>query len=410
MTQTRKTGFTARDRLKLLLGGSAATLSACGGGGSSSFSPVVVTPRIPLAPTPPPPPPPTSPAPPATGLLRDFYRTNFAVGVAMQSPQILPEAQSAALAAAQFNSMTPEYELKLDQIAPTAGTLNFDNADRIVDWALSKNMTVRGHTLLWHLSTPDYFLQGTPAEIRQRLEDYIGAVVSHFRGRISIWDVVNEVVSADIFSGANAVGPDRRSNWYTAVGSADYIDWAFLAARAADPSAQLFLNEYETEVPLKRGWLLEILQRLIDRNIPIDGVGHQFHLNITSSASDAIAAIDAVDDAFLGLINHVTEVDTNFYQDPGSCWESGTNCQPDIGPTPTDAQLAQQAQLLRNLMTGLGARSSVQNVSFWGVTDADSWLNTTPTTRFNHPLLFDRAGDPKPAFYAITDPAYVIPG
>lgn len=403
--------ITARDRLKLLTGAGAWALTGCGGGGSSSSSftpanPIVVAPSQPTPPTPDPAP---APGPIATGQLRDYYRTNFKVGAAMTSYQTEANDQSAMIARDQFSSVTPEYELKLDQMAPTSGAINFDRADRLVDWALSNNMVVRGHTLLWHISTPAYFLEGTPAQIRQRLEDYIGQVVEHFRGRISIWDVVNEVVSDDIYRGAAGIGPDRRSNWYNATGGADYIDWAFRAARAADPTAQLFLNEYETEFPFKRAWLMEILQRLVANGTPIDGVGHQFHLNLRANAQDALDAIDAVDDAFLGLINHVTEVDTNFYQDPGTCWESGVNCQPDIGPVPSAADLATQARLLRDLMTGLVARPSVENVSFWGVTDGDSWLNTTPAVRSNHPLLFDRDGDPKPAFHAITDPDYVIP-
>ena len=402
---------TARERLKLLTGAGAWALTGCGGGGSSA--PRASTPPAPIVVTPPPTPPaaPTpDPNPIVTGQLRDFFRSNFQVGAAMTSFQTNAGDASGAIAMDQFSSVTPEYELKLDQMAPTSSSaINFDAADRLVDWALGNNMVVRGHTLLWHLSTPDYFLQGTPAQIRQRLEDYIGAVVSHFQGRISIWDVVNEVVSDDIYRGADGIGPDRRSNWFQATGGADYIDWAFRAARAADPTAQLFLNEYETEIPFKRNWLMDILRRLVANGTPIDGVGHQFHLNLRANAADALAAIDTVDNAFLGLINHVTEIDTNFYQDPGTCWESGVNCQPDIGPTPSAADLGTQAQLLRDLMTGLAQRSSVENVSFWGVTDGDSWLNTTPAVRSNHPLLFDRNGDPKPAFYAITDPTYVIP-
>ena len=403
---------TARDRLRLLTGAGVWALTGCGGGGSSSSrstptSPIMVAPS---QPTPPPPTtPPSSPAPVAKGALRDYYRANFQVGAALTSYQTGSNDPSAIIARDQFSSITPEYELKLDQLAPTPGAINFDRADGLVDWALANNMVVRGHTLLWHLSTPDYFLAGTPAEIRQRLEDYIGQVVEHFRGRISIWDVVNEVVSDDIYRGSAGIGPDRRSNWYEAAGGADYIDWAFRAARAADPTAQLFLNEYETEIPFKRNWLMEILRRLVASGTPIDGVGHQFHLNLRANAQTALDAIDAVDTEFLGLINHVTEADTNFYQDPGTCWESGTNCQPDIGRTPSAADLATQARLLRTLMSGLAQRSSVRNVSFWGVRDGDSWLNTTPAVRSNHPLLFDRDGDPKPAFYAITDPDYVIP-
>lgn len=401
---------TARERLKLLAGAGAWAVTGCGGGGggsstSSSTPPVVNTPE---PPPPPPPPPPTSNAP-ATGLLRDHFRSSFEVGAAITANRIDQGSLSSTIAIDQFSSITPEYELKLDQIAPTEGVLNFDPADRIVDWALANNMSVRGHALVWHAATPDYIFQGSPDAIRQRLEDLIGTIVTHFKDRIFVWDVVNEVVSEDIYRGADGVGPDRRSNWYEATGGADYLDWAFRAARAADPSAELFLSEYGMFDTLKRQWMMEILERLVAGGTPITGVGHQFHLNLGTQAADALASIDAVDDAFLGLTNHITEMDVSFYQDPGSCWQSGTNCDPDAGPTPPADQLATQAQLMRDIMTGLTQRSSVTNVSFWGVTDGDSWLNTTPAVRSNHPLLFDRNGDPKPAFYAITDPDYVIP-
>jgi len=148
---------------------------------------------------------------------------------------------------------------------------NFEQADILVDWAIANGMDVRGHALVWHEATPDYFYEGTPEEIRARLENYVTTVVDHFKGRIQVWDVVNEVVSVDIFRGDAGVGPDRRSRWYEAVGSADYIDWAFHAARAADPDALLFINEFSTEHPIKKPWLLEILQRLQDRNVPVDG-------------------------------------------------------------------------------------------------------------------------------------------
>lgn len=393
--------FSARDRLKLLLGAGAMTLSACGGG-SSAPSPVAVVP-----PTPPlPPTPPVSSV--KTGLLRDTFRTNFAMGTALNNTQIAPLTQSAEIASDQFSVITPEYELKLDQIAPTEGVLNFEAADRIVDWALSNNMTVRGHALLWHEATPAYFLQGTPNDIRQRLEDFIGAVMGHFKDRIRIWDVANEVISTDIYNGANGVGPDRRTAWFNAVGSADYLDWAFRAARAADPAAELYLSDYETENPIKRAWLIEILQRFRARGVPIDGVGHQCHFLLATPPDEALATIDAVDNEFMGLINHVTELDVSFYQDPGSCWTSGTNCEADLGPTPPPAMLAAQAQLLRDFMTGLMQRSSVEMVNFWGVKDGDSWLNSAPVDRFNHPLLFDRDGEAKSAFFAMTDANYEI--
>ena len=407
--------ITARQRLKLLAGAAAFMTSACGGGAGSSNPAALTSSTPPITPTPaPPPPPPATPTPEPSGftltdgMLRDAFRNNFSVGAAMTANKINDGDLSAALAQSQFNAVTPEYELKPDQIAPTEGVYNFGPADRVVDWALENNMTVRGHALVWHEATPAYFYEGTPAQIRVRLENYITTVMEHFAGRISVWDVVNEATSVDIYNGDNGVGPDRDTGWFQAVGSADYIDWAFNAARAADPSAQLFLSDYETENPFKMNWTMEIVRRLLDRGVPIDGVGHQFHLQLTTDASDALAAIDIVANEFAGLINHVTELDVSCYQDPGSCWESETNCQPDLGATAPEDLLATQARLLRDLFNGLSTRSSVESVNLWGVRDSDSWLNFAPTERTNYPLLFDRDGVAKPAFQAIVDQNYEI--
>lgn len=401
--------ITARQRLKLLAGAAALITSACGG--SSSGAPVTASGG---APTPTPTPTPTPPSTPPTGftltdgLLRDSFRNNFTVGTAVTANQINADDLSIRVARDQFNIVTPEYELKPDQIAPTEGVYNFGPADRIVDWALANNMTLRGHALVWHEATPAYFYEGTPAQIRTRLETYITTVMEHFAGRVTVWDVVNEVTSVDIFNGNNGVGPDRRTEWFEAVGNADYIDWAFNAARAADPTAQLFLSDYETENPFKMNWTMEIIRRLLARNIQVDGVGHQFHLQLDTPPAAALAAIDTVANEFAGLVNHVTELDVNFYQDPGSCWQSGVNCQPDLGATAPPEMLASQAVMLRELFAGLAARSTVESVNVWGVRDNDSWLNFSPVQRTNYPLLFNRSGDAKSALRAITDTNYVI--
>jgi len=407
--------ITARDRLRLLLGGGALLLTACGGGESSSGS--VFTGK-------PPPPPPgggggsgggagssggaAQNETPVTGLLRDTYRNNFKIGTAINHQQVDARNESTRLAADQFNSITPEWELKPNLINPSPGIYNFSEGDRIVDWALENDMAVRGHALVWHASTPHHFLEGSREDIKYRLEDYIWKVMDHYRGRIKVWDVVNEVVSDDIYRGADGIGPDRRSNWYNAVGNADYIEWAFHAARSADPDVQLFINEYNTETPIKRAWLVEILRRLRAHGVPVDGVGHQMHMFYDTDYRDALKAIEAVDNEYMGLINHVTEVDVSVYHDAGSCWNSGTKCDSDYGPDAPADVLNQQAALIKNLMDGLSYKSSVESVSFWGVRDGDSWLNTSPVERYNHPLLFDRNGQAKPMFHAITDPNYEV--
>ena len=398
--------FTARDKLKLLGVGSAAMLLASCGGNTSNPTTTTeaVTTILPVEPV-------TSDKDTVLteGLLRDSFQTDFKIGGTLTSYQLGGDDISAGLIQSQFNSLTPEYQLKADTLAPTEGVFDFEEADRLVDWAIENGKDIRGHALLWHETTPAYFLEGTRDEIRARLENYIYTVVGHFKGRITTWDVVNEVVSTDIYNGEDGVGPDRQSNWFEAVGNADYIEWAFLAARAADPDAKLFLNDYETENELKRGWLLEILQRLEDKNIPIDGVGHQFHLQMTADPSDVLQAIDDVDNQFMGLENHATELDVNFYDNPGSCWTTQTDCPPDIGPEVPAEMLATQAELFRALFDGFRTRSSVTSVTTWGVSDGDSWLNFSPIERYNYPLLFDRDGEPKPALWAIIDPDYVIP-
>ena len=402
--------FTARDRLKLLAGAGTALLSACGGGGSTPPTPADM-----IDSPPPPPPMPETPAPPpvttsqAPTILSDTFRDNFTMGVALSSPQSDDfNSQSRRIALEHFNGVTPEFELQPSFVAPEEGVFDFDRADRLVDFALQNNMTVRGHSLLWHEQTPDYFLVGSREDIRQRLETYIGTVMEHFSGRIHIWDVVNEAVSTDLFRGDDGVGPDRNTIWYEAVGNADYIDWAFQAARAADPNALLFLNDFETEEPRKAGWFRDIVRRLIERGVPIDGVGHQVHLRLESTAESVLASIDAIQNEFPHLVTHVTEMDISMYTDPGSCYETGTNCLPDLGPNPPLELLRQQAQIYRDVFAGLTQRSFVEYVSLWGVTDGDSAANNNPAVRFNHPLLFDRDGEPKPAFFAITDPNFVI--
>lgn len=412
--------FTARDRLKLITGAGALILPACGGGGSaSSFSAVTpsVTPAIaPPAPTPAPEPEPT-PAPepvpavssaPVEGLLRDTFRNNFEMGVAMTSFQAQEMGLSSRVALSQFNAMTPEFEMQMQVIAPQEGVFNFEQADRIVDFGLENNLPMRGHALLWHEVTPDYMLVGSRDDIRQRLDTYIGTVMEHFKDRVKVWDVVNEVVSVDLFRGDAGVGPDRRANWFEAVGNADYIDWAFIAARAADPDALLFINDFNTEEPRKLGWLIDIIRRLRERGVPIDGVGHQTHMLLETSADDVLASIDAVHNEFLGLITHITEMDVTYYSDPGTCFETGTNCLPDLGPNPPEPLLQQHAQLLRDVFAGFVERPFIESVTMWGVHDGESFLNGNPAERFNHPLIFDRQGDPKPAFLAITDPDYEI--
>ncbi|MEO1554596.1 MAG: endo-1,4-beta-xylanase [Pseudomonadota bacterium] len=388
----------AIDRRHILAALSATGLSACAGGGGSTPS------TTPIVTSPPPPPPPPTPPPVSTAALKDVFASDFLVGAAVQAGQVTSGGPDQSLAEQHFNSITAEFEMKADIIAPSEGNFDFDAGDTLRDFAATNGASLRGHALLWYRSTPDYFTMGSAADIRTRLETYIETVLAHYAGDIYAWDVVNEVVSDA------ASDTYRQDDWFQAVDK-DYIDWAFQAARAADPAAKLFINDYNTELSGKRGRLITTIRDLLDRGIPVDGVGHQMHLSIDADAADALAAIDEIDALGAGLEQHVTELDISVYNDPGECFGSGVNCQTGYGTMASDVPdsvYQKQAQLYRDLFEGFKTRNSVTSVSLWGIRDSQSWLNNFPVSRPNYPLLFDDAGNPKTAFEAITDPDYVI--
>lgn len=311
--------------------------------------------------------------------------------------------------------------MKADTIAPldpAEGNLyQFDRADRIVDFAMANGMKVHGHALVWHQTTPEWFLppqEGMDdityrATIEQRLRAYITAVVTHFKGRVEAWDVVNEVAS----DGAEVY---RDSQWYQAFSTGggdgrEYIRIAFHAARLADPDALLFINDYSTENPAKLAKVLEIVDYIeASGEVTVDGIGHQFHLQRSSRAEDVDAALKTVADR--GKLNRVTELDISIYSDPGSCFASGTGCQADYGmdfSAIPQSVVSEHAELYRALFAVFKQHDTLQLVTTWGVHDAHTWLNSWPVTRTNRPLLFDRDRNPKLAFWAVVDPTFEIP-
>lgn len=379
--------------------------SACGGGGgggSSAPPPVsnpTPSPTLPLLPD-------AASAP----ALKNVYASSFLVGAALESQQIVNDTD-VGLLRKHISSITAANVMKPLTIAPSEGAYNFAPADALVEFAQANGIEVRGHTLLWHASAPAWFFAGDQTDaqayralVKQRLERYITDVVTHFKGKVYAWDVVNEVTGDD-----PAVRYRQDSPWYSALGP-DYIEYAFRAARAADPDVQLFLNDYNTEYEGRRTNLLAILDDLASKEVPIDGVGHQLHLQLGVPPAGVEAALEAVQQR--GLINHVTELDVSIYRDPVSCFESAIACQPDFGTSVTQnlrIALSDQARLYRELFDIFVDYPSLTSVTTWGLSDAQTWLNYYPVNRTNRPLLFDSSGSPKAAFWAIVDPAFAIP-
>jgi endo-1,4-beta-xylanase len=357
-----------------------------------------------------------------TVLAGRYGVVNFPIGAAI-------EAGSTAGSDAQtllkhFNSITAENAMKPDTIWPNApgsttqpaASPNFAAADVLLNYAINNNLQLRGHTLLWHQTTPTWMVSGSRAAVQQHLRTYITAVMQHFPDAYA-WDVVNEVASDT----PNAANPYRTdSPWYQAYSQAggdgrDYVVDAFMIAgqvrtQMAKPQMRLMLNDYNTELPGKRANVIAILRDVINAGAPIDGVGHQLHLQLGADVAQVTAAFAAVEAVSSTLVNHVTELDVSIYQDPGNCFSARAipPCLPDLGANPPQSVLSAQALLYRALFNAFD-RPSVTSVSLWGIADDHTWLNTFPVARTNRPLLFDVTGNPKWAFWAVVDSSLNVP-
>ena len=356
---------------------------------------------------------------------------DFPIGAAIEPASTT--GTDAALLRKHYSSITAENAMKPATIWPNApGTTdpaaapNFVPADTLVTFAATNGMQLRGHTLLWHQTAPSWFFAGDQSDaanyraaVRQRLHDYIFAVVQHFPG-VYAWDVVNEVATDT----PNASNPYRiDSPWYVAYAlggndGSEYVRDAFTfaaQARATIPgkssvNMKLMLNDYNTEIPGKRANVMKIVQDLVNAGIPIDGVGHQFHLQVGADVAQVTAALAAVEGISIALVNHVTELDVSLYADTGNCYTARTipPCLADNGANAPLAILSQQAALYRALYNAFN-RPSVTSITTWGLADNHTWLNTFPVSRTNRPLLFDISGNPKWAFWAVVDSSIALP-
>jgi endo-1,4-beta-xylanase len=327
---------------------------------------------------------------------------SFPIGTAVIPADI--QGEPAVLLAKHFNSMTSGNDMKWDATEPTEGNFTFTQADAEVSFAKANNMRVRGHTLVWHNQTPAWVFNdasGNPmtptpdnrALLIQRLQNHITKVIQHFGTDVGTWDVVNEPVDPSQADGY------RRSQWFNIIGP-QYIEIALQAARAASPTAKLYINDFDTTNPAHRDPLLAIVRDLKSRGIPLDGFGHQMHNNIEYPPVQTV--IDAVNMfATTGVEQSVTEMDVSIY--------SGSF------PTPftsyTDIPASRHTQVAYSYLGYINALKSlagkIVSVTIWGTSDDKTWLNSS--TKIDAPLLFDPSLKKKQAYWAFVDPLQ-LPG
>jgi endo-1,4-beta-xylanase len=344
-------------------------------------------------------------AQPATGLARAF-RKSFRIGVAVSNQALDQQiAGQLDLIAREFNSVTAENAMKWGVIRPDGINWQWERADRLVDFAGKHSMEVLGHTLVWHSQVPaGIFVDAggrplTRDALLAKMQQHIETLVGRYKGRVWAWDVVNEAV--DEGNGW------RHSQWHDIIGD-DFMERAFRFAHAADPKAQLLYNDYNMHNPQKRAFLVDVLKDYLARGVPINGVGMQSHVGLTYPDLEEWERSIATY-AGMGLKVHITELDVDVLPIPASTGADVANravYSREIDPWregfPDEMQekLADRYEALFRIL--LRHRKSVERVTFWGLHDGISWKNDFPVRgRTNYPLLFDRAMQPKPAYFRL---------
>lgn len=375
-----------------------------------------------------------------TPTLKDAYKDHFYIGVAInrtvatgnpvQVDNVNRSAEQVSrdidLVKEQFNQISPENDLKWALIQPQAGADGYDfgPADAYVNFGLANHMYIVGHTLIWHSQTPDWVFAGTnppPAlnpggagtnstvrgwfgrfgrggyagqrasreELLQRMHDHIQTVVGRYKGKVKVWDVVNEAV-AD--TGTNVL---RNTLWLQIIGP-DYIAKAFQYAHEADPDAILRYNDYGLEDPVKRRKFIALIKSLQEQHVPVMAIGSQTHVSISSPGfADEDAALTDLEQ--LGLPIHITELDVNSAR--GGQLDTGADVANNSATTGgglvdnANQRLANEYATLFRAFLKHG--NSVKLVTLWGVNDGVSWRAD------GRPLLFDANDQPKPAFDAV---------
>ncbi len=328
------------------------------------------------------------PTTPSTCTLRQLADlAGVRIGASAEASEVLPGPYAETLAR-EFSSVTPENAMKWYTTNPAAGVFAFDDADAIVDFADTSDLVVRAHTLVWTQDTftPDWVLAiADGAELATRLDEHITAVAGRYAGRVPRWDVINEPLAT--------TGTTLSDSVFHRLLPADWMASVFSAVRAVDPVAELWINEYGTDwVPGKHEAFVALVRGLLEAGAPLDGVGLQVHRPSVDGPDRATFEAQLRDFTDLGLAVAITELDIPI-------------------PPGDEAALLAQADAYRTIVEACLAVVGCEEITVWGVTDANTWLDSlgifpTPT----RPLLFDDDFAAKPAYVAVRDAlaAYVV--
>ncbi|NLK75100.1 MAG: hypothetical protein GX288_07420 [Clostridiales bacterium] len=341
--------------------------------------------------------------------LKDAFAEYFPIGAATSTHFLDEKEIYSEFIGYHYGVLVAGNAMKPDALQPTEGKFNWQETDKFVQFAEKNNMLLRGHTLLWHNQIPDWFFTdpdnpSKPAsseKLLERMETHIKAVLGKYKGKFYSWDVVNEVISD-----SNGLrGENENSKWKSIIGDvdgdgydSDYIELAFKYAREADPNTKLIINDYGLEARgRKRTDMYELIKRMLEKGVPVDGVGLQMHISIYGPSpqeiEECIELFASLKEYNPDFTVEVTEMDMSVYN-----WMEKKK---DI----TDELLQIQADKYKeifNIFRKQAEKGNLSMVILWGIGDNDSWLENFPIVgRGDAGLLFDKRLQAKPAYWAI---------
>ncbi len=328
--------------------------------------------------------------------LCEAYEPYFNIGVAINKNQVQGESsKSTQLIQSHFNSVTPENELKWENIHPLKDSFNFEFADQYVEYGVDNDFKTIGHTLLWHSQLPEYVkLTKDSLQLTALVTNHISQIVSRYKGKIKAWDVINEALNED--------GSFRQSVFYNILGP-EYFVLAYKLVQQIDPDAKLIYNDYNLWKSEKRKGVIGLFKLLKKNGITLDEIGMQGHYSLIgpdlSQIEESILAF-----AKLGVKISISELDITVLPNPWDLegadvnqnFENSAEMNPYTNELPNAVaeNLADRYQTLFELF--LKHHENISRITFWGLDDGSTWLNNWPIkNRTNYPLLFDRNLNPK---------------
>lgn len=334
--------------------------------------------------------------------LKDAYKDYFSIGVAVNMRNI-SNPEQIAIIKKDFNSITAENDMKPQSTEPAYGQFNWENADKIANFCRSNGIKLRGHCLMWHAQIGEWMYKDEKGDLVskeklfQNMKHHITAIVERYKDVIYAWDVVNEAISDGGWQGGRRgmgehPSPYRNSPLYQ-IADDEFIKKAFIYAREADPNVLLFYNDYNAADPGKRDRIYNMVKSMKEEGVPIDGIGMQGHYNVYGPSMEDV---DAALTKYSTIVKHIhiTELDIRANQEMGG----QLNFSRDGGNISQVVRTLQEDQYARLFKVLRKHKDVVDNVTFWNLSDRDSWLGAR-----NYPLPYDENYKAKRVYSIIKD-------